>query len=202
MTGIPSKPHSPEPWVQDRHDRKTVLDGFSRLVAVTTSREDAARIVSGVNAARGLGADGLDESPLSDALQILYEICLYQADVRFRNHIDRRGGFEGLVVRADKAWRAFGEDAFQNPIRKEGEKDGEEASPEAPSEKPAARSRAAASAGATPNPAATPILAAAPSPAATPAAGIAPAPAAAPARVRPEAKAPSPSPAAKKPAGK
>lgn len=112
MPDSPSKPHSPEPWKQDARDRKTVLDGYARLVAVTTSREDAARIVAGVNAARGLGADGLAEAPMSDALQVLFEICLYHSDVKFRNHVDRRGGFASLVERADKAWRVFGEDAF------------------------------------------------------------------------------------------
>jgi hypothetical protein len=82
-------------------------------VAVTTSKEDAARIVSGVNASRGLGTDGLDGAPLSEALQVLYEICLYHSDVKFRNHVDRRAGFASLLERADKAWRAFGDEAFQ-----------------------------------------------------------------------------------------
>jgi hypothetical protein len=112
VADTPSKPHSPEPWKRDLRDQKTVLDGFARLVAVTTSREDAARIVSGVNASRGLIAEGLDAAPFSDALQVLYEICLYHSDVKFRNHLDRRGGLPSLLERADKAWRIFGEDAF------------------------------------------------------------------------------------------
>jgi hypothetical protein len=112
VADTPTKPHSPEPWKRDTRDQKTVLDGFARLVAVTTSREDAARIVSGVNASRGLTGEGLDGAPLSDALQVLYEICLYHSDVKFRNHLDRRGGLPSLLERADKAWRIFGDDAF------------------------------------------------------------------------------------------
>jgi len=134
-----SKPYSPEPWKQDVRDRKTVLDGYARLVAVTTSREDAARIVVGVNAIRGLAGEGLEQAPLADALQILYEISLYHSDVKFRNHVDRRGGFASLLERADSAWRAFGEDAFQvegGPKPKSepsasGDGDGEEAAAEA-----------------------------------------------------------------------
>ena len=112
-TPTPGSNYSPEPWQQDARDRKTVLDASARLVAVTTSREDAARIVAGVNASRGLAAEGLTEAPLSDALQVLYEICLYHADMKFRNQIDRRGGFASLLERAEKAWKVFGDDAFK-----------------------------------------------------------------------------------------
>lgn len=107
-----SKTHSPEPWEVDRHDAKTILDAEERLVAVTTSREDARRIVAGVNAAAGSPEQGLASGALFEAVQVLFEICLYNEDMKFRNHVDRRGGFKQLLARADKAWRAFGEDAF------------------------------------------------------------------------------------------
>ena len=109
----PPKDYSPEPWKQDARDRKTVLDASARLVSVTTSREDAARIVAGVNACKGLSAEGLAEAPLADALQTLYEICLYHSDPKFRSQVDRKGGFASLLERADKAWRVFGDDAFK-----------------------------------------------------------------------------------------
>ena len=186
-----SKAHSPEPWKQDVRDRKTVLDGYARLVAVTTSREDAARIVAGVNAARGLAAEGLEQAPLADALQILYEICLYQSDVKFRNHVDRRGGFPALLERADTAWRAFGEDAFQVEGATPKEKDARSASGDGEGngeEEPDAESAEAAA------PAKSPSRAPAPAPGAPP--GVAEA------TKRPAPGTPVPPPAAKKPLGK
>jgi hypothetical protein len=105
--------HSPEPWGQDRKDVRTVLDAQARLVAVTTMSGDAERIVAGVNATRGLALPGLAVAPLLDAFQILYEICQYNSDTRFRNFVDRRGGFEALLARANAAWRAFGEESFK-----------------------------------------------------------------------------------------
>lgn len=107
-----SKTHSPEPWEVDRHDAKAILDAEERLVAVTTSREDARRIVAGVNAAAGSPEPGLAAGALFEAAQVLFEICLYNEDMKFRNHVDRHGGFKRLLARADKAWRAFGEDVF------------------------------------------------------------------------------------------
>jgi hypothetical protein len=184
-----SRPYSPEPWKQDVRDRKTVLDGYARLVAVTTSREDAARIVAGVNAARGLAAEGLEQAPLADALQVLYEICLYHSDVKFRNHVDRRGGLPALLERADTVWRAFGEDAFQvegaTPKEKDvrsasGDGDGDDESAAEPAEAAASAkssSRAAAPATGAPG-------------------GVAEA------TKRPAPGTPVPPPAAKKPLGK
>lgn len=108
-----ARSHSPEPWRQDHKDRKTILDAQSRLVAVTTMTEDAERLVVGVNATRGLESAGLGEAPLQAAMQVLYEICRYHGDVKFRNHVDRRGGLEDLITRANAAWRAYGEESFQ-----------------------------------------------------------------------------------------
>ena len=76
-------------------------------------RADAERMVAGVNSTRGLESSGLAASPLLAAMQVLYEICQYNADVKFRNHVDRRGGLESLLARADAAWRAYGEECFR-----------------------------------------------------------------------------------------
>lgn len=107
-----SESHSPEPWGQDRKDPRTVVDAQARLVAVTTMSGDAERILAGVNATRGLALPGLTAAPLLEAIQVLYEICRYNSDTRFRNSVDRRGGFEALLARANAAWRAFGEENF------------------------------------------------------------------------------------------
>ncbi len=112
MAGPAAKAHSPEPWRQDHKDRKTILDAQSRMVAVTTMVEDAERLVVGVNATRGLDGGGLAGSPLRAALQVLYEICRYQEDIQFRNHVDRRGGIEDLIARGNAAWRAYGGESF------------------------------------------------------------------------------------------
>ena len=113
MARSPARSHSPEPWRQDHKDPKTVLDAHSRLVAGTTMQADAERMVAGVNATRGLESPGLAASPLLAAMQVLYELCQYNADVKFRNHVDRRGGLESLLSRADAAWRAYGEECFR-----------------------------------------------------------------------------------------
>lgn len=118
MTGepaqpAPQRPHSPELWTQDRKDPRMVIDAEGRLVAVTTTREDADRIVAGVNAARGLPASGLGAGPILDRLQALFELCRYHSDEKFRELIDKDGGVDALFARGDTAWRAYGEESFR-----------------------------------------------------------------------------------------
>jgi hypothetical protein len=128
-----SESSSPAPWSQDHRDPKTILDSLSRLVAVTSLKADAERIVAGVNATDGLGNDGLAAAPLRAAMQVLFEICQYNSDTAFRNHVDRNGGMAAVLVRAESAWRAFGEDSFETPGPEKEKKDKPKAD-EAPAE--------------------------------------------------------------------
>ncbi|MEP6802789.1 MAG: hypothetical protein ABJC07_12655 [Acidobacteriota bacterium] len=109
----PPRAHSPEPWICDRNDPRMVMDAEGRLVGVMTTPEDARRILSSVNATRGLPRAGLEGGPVLEGLQSLYDLCRYHSDAKFKETCDKDGGLEKLLSRANAGWLAFGRESFR-----------------------------------------------------------------------------------------
>ena len=90
-----------------------VLDAEGRLVGVLTTPEDARRILSSVNATRGLPGAGLEGGPVLEGLQSLFDICRYHSDPKFKETADKDGGLEKLLARANAGWQTFGRESFR-----------------------------------------------------------------------------------------